>query len=182
MKEKIRDFYNEKMVLLQLAFFEEDKKRRRKEADVWENENTAEKKEDEDDPSNWHPTFKRLTSFGDLGENSDFEYANAYLLQHIKTGYPQIFELIEKYKQFLIKHGVTSGYVVHKSDGLIENMPGIPPLKVTEKEKREFEDIVDLFAGKLRRLTRDVVDRIPLLGYCDGCPTSRITIKDRQEK
>ena len=63
-------FYNEKMVLLQLAFFEEDKKRRRKEADKWENENTVEKKDSEDDPSNWHPTFKRLTSFGDLGENS----------------------------------------------------------------------------------------------------------------
>ena len=131
--------------------------------------------------------MKRIDDFWKRSERINvfqkyFEYANAYLLQHIKTGYPQIFEIIAKYKQFLIKHGVKSGYVVHKSEGVIENMPGIPPLKVTEKEKQEFEDLVDLFACKLRRLTRDVVDRMPMLGYCDGCPTSRITIKDGQEK
>ena len=175
-------FYDEKIALLQLAFLEEDRKRGKEEEGEWDNENLSLKKQEENNPSNWHLTSERQTSLSDLGENSDFEYAQSYLLQHIRTGYPEIFELIEKYKQFLTKRGVTSGYVIHKSEGLIESVPGIPAIKVTEKEKQEFDDIVDLFVGKMRRLTRDVVDKIPLLGYCDGCPTSRITIKDRQEK
>jgi hypothetical protein len=134
-----------------------------------------------EDPMKWKPYFRRLDN-PVFGENSDFDYATRYLLQHIKTGYPEIAELIENYKQFLINHGVTSGYITHKSNGIIENRPGIPAIRVTTKEKQEFENMVDLFVGKMRRLTRDVVDRIPLLGRCDGCPTSKISIKDGQEK
>jgi len=192
-------FPNERIVLLNLAFYEEDKQLRKHENEEWEKENrdhpkvanwgtpindlSKEDKQQEDDsynPVTWKPVFRRINT--DLGENSDYKYAQNYLLQHIKTGYPEIFELIKKYKQFLIEHGVTSGYVVYKSPGLIEKRPGIPAIKVTKNEKQEVENIETLFAGKLRRLSRDVIDKIPLLGYCDGCPTARLTIKDKQEE
>ena len=104
--------------------------------------------EDSNDSSDWHPKIRHMS---ELGEYSDYQYSFVYLLQHIKTGYPEIFDLMKKYRQFLLNRGVTSGYVTHKSDGLIENIPGIPPLKLAEEEKRELEDIGESFVVKLRR-------------------------------
>ena len=172
-------FCDEETTLLQLIFLEEDKKRMRQEDEEGDNENRAIINEDSNNSSNWYPKSMHTC---ELGEHSDYQYSFVYLLQHIKTGYPEIFILMKELKQFLASRGVTSGYIIHKSAGLIENIPGIPPLKLNDEEKHAFEDIVDSLVAKLRRLTRDVVDKIPLLGYCDGCPTSRITIRDKPEK
>lgn len=113
-----------------------------------------------------------------FGTDSDNHYAHVYLLQHIRTGYPEISALIDKYKQLLIKHGINSGYSISESEGLIEHIPEEPKIAgLTESEEQELTNIVDMFVQRFLRLRRDAKECKPLVGHCDGCPTSRVTIK-----
>jgi hypothetical protein len=108
-------------------------------------------------------------------ERTDFYYENYYLLQHIKTGYPEAYEFIKKYKQLAVKQGINSSFVSER----YPPQPNSPTKQtMTKKEKIEFVNVADLFGDHLHRMVRQVKDRVPLCGRCDGCPSHKITIKD----
>lgn len=85
---------------------------------------------------------------------SDYYFDRKYLLQHIKTGYPEILRLIQKYRELEIKQSFS------------------------DTDSKELEYVQDLFAGKMARLIRNLKDGIPLSGFCDGCPRKTVTIKE----
>jgi hypothetical protein len=73
-----------------------------------------------------------------------------YFLQHIKTGYPEISELITKHMELSIE---------------------LP------KRKTEIQDIEDLLVGKIVTIVDGVRTGKALLGYCDCCPKKSYSIK-----
>lgn len=177
-------FTEAERIFKKLAFFEENRK-------IWQKRNDA--------------VFDALGeeySKEKLYGEVDWNRNQARLLQHIKTGYPEIFVLLEKYKQMAIEYGLKPSLAVLKGKVTYRIVPSKTPVKpvesigfndmdddipnklifdklerkLTEKEKRDLEDITDFFAGKFMRLIQDVRDRNPLVGHCDGC--LKITIKD----
>ena len=47
------------------------------------------------------------------------------------------------------------------------------------KETRGLYDLRALLVGKIYSIVNDVINYIPLQGYCDHCPDRKITIKDK---
>jgi hypothetical protein len=102
---------------------------------------------------------------------AEIDFDREYLLQHLKTGYPEIHLLIQRYKQIRVKHRI------HSSMHTLGDLKPEKPFE--EKDWKELENLRDLFAGKISRLVREVKDGIPLSGFCDGCPGTKVTIKDK---
>ena len=97
-------------------------------------------------------------------ENRDVD--DQCLSQHIRTGYYELYLLLQKYRK-------TS---CPKEKGF-----QLEPLSSPEERKqvKEFKDLRDLLVGKIYSIVDDVRHFIPLQGFCDRCPHRRITIKGK---
>jgi len=57
-----------------------------------------------------------------------------------------------------------------------------PNIKYVRKTKyKELIDLRDLLVGRIQSVILDVIEGVPLRGYCDRCPDRKITIKDGHE-
>jgi len=110
---------------------------------------------------------------------SDVYFAESYLLQHIKTGYPELQKMMEEYKLAALKEGLTSGvhYTRLCGNDDLDRAEEIRKQKIQKAEKKLMY-LSDLFSGRLSRIIRAVKDGTPLLGSCEACPSRKITIKD----
>jgi hypothetical protein len=96
------------------------------------------------------------------------------LLQHFKSGYPEIIQLIESYRETAYRIGIRSDHPHLAASTRL----GGPTKQNSAKDAKELDDIVDIFTGKISRLIRETKDGIPLAGSCDGCPSRKITVPD----
>jgi hypothetical protein len=117
----------------------------------------------------------------------------ACLMQHIKTGYPDVFNLMEKYRRTMDKTGLAQTPNIPKF-----RLPTEPALKdnaqvvvldpfkalresglkieVSDKEVKELVNLRDLLIGKIYMIIAKVKHGTPLQGKCDLCP--ELTIKE----
>jgi len=95
--------------------------------------------------------------------------------QHLKTGYyEEIFVYVEEYRQLMTETGLIEErrtMKIHDFERL-KNMP----TKKSEKHKR-IEVLEPLIYGKICFIMEDVRQGIPLKGYCDHCPLSKVKIE-----
>jgi hypothetical protein len=50
---------------------------------------------------------------------------------------------------------------------------------IKSKELKEIYNLRDMLIGRIYSIVNDVRNGIPLMGYCDHCPTRKITIRDK---
>jgi hypothetical protein len=103
-------------------------------------------------------------------ENVDVD--DQCLLQHVKTGYYELFSLLDEYRKKINEMGFSV------SISLLKLERTFPERIDQERIKEELVDLRDLLVGKIYSIVNDVRNGIPLQGSCDCCPGLKITIKD----
>jgi hypothetical protein len=116
------------------------------------------------------------------------------LLQHIKTGYYELFSLLQKYRKMMDDKGfskeshfpkILSSYF-DSVDSSMELFSAAISLQDKDKREghiedeklKELLDLRDLLVGKIYAIVYAVNHGEPLLGYCDFCPNRNVTIKE----
>jgi hypothetical protein len=102
---------------------------------------------------------------------------NLCIFQHLKSGYPEVYELMEKYRKIY-----SSKYLTRTAGFVQESTTEVPvrPLNPKKEPKRakEAENVEDLLIGKIYSIARQVKHGTPLEGHCDYCPKRKIRIQD----
>jgi predicted transcriptional regulator len=119
--------------------------------------------------------LRRLT----FSEDYRLDVEDERFLQHLKTGYYDIIQLMEKYKQRFKELGLNPNY--DHSPKYLEEL--LNPSRVSENEKRvrqdqELLDMRDLLIGRIYSLVDRVKHGIPLEGSCDACPGRYFSVKE----
>lgn len=89
-------------------------------------------------------------------------------IQHLKTGYPEIWQSLNKFKEAYEK---CEKEYQKKKEHELKEFKGFPPImKIREHAEK--------LLGKLIFIVKDVEHGIPLKGECDHCPHNKVTIKE----
>lgn len=117
----------------------------------------------------WDPFYAvDLIVFSDITTSANLK--DKCLYQHIRTGYPETYGLMEKYRGILDKLGYSES-------------PGIPKLEsffrseTIPKELKEAIELRNLLVGKLYFIVEQVKHGIPLKGFCDCCPRLHVSVQ-----
>jgi hypothetical protein len=95
------------------------------------------------------------------------------LYQHIRTGYPEMFALMEKYRGILDKLGYSKEPHMPKIGMFFER-----EWETIPKELKEAIELRNVLAGKLYFIVEQVKHGIPLKGFCDCCPRLHVSVQD----
>jgi hypothetical protein len=147
------------------------------------------------------------------------------LVQHLRTGYFEVYSLLQSYRQAMDKMGFSERGSLPKLSGSSSNhFNGTPAEMIARaavlkndnmrdshaegevseneylfslnlkekglsqrplyspaerKKMKELYDLRDLLVGKIYSIANDVRNGIPLQGYCDYCPSRRITFRSK---
>ena len=104
--------------------------------------------------------------------NPEFYFNLKYLLDHIISGYPELYELILQNKKIKSSKGI------HSACGSLSLIDPSQEKTLSDKERERLNEIEDLFTGKILRVVWQVKNGIPLNGVCEGCPITKLTVKD----
>ena len=130
-------------------------------------------------------------------ENRDID--DQCLFQHIKTGYYEVYSLLQKYRKIMDARGYSKyphfpklpkldshfdftdlcPWEMVAEAALLQNKEKREKAGNERKQAKELLDLRDLLVGKLYGIVNDVRNGIPLQGYCDSCPDRRVTIKSK---
>lgn len=113
------------------------------------------------------PSFPKLTSsFGDIfsSQSPQEMVTHTSTMRNFGTRESYVKDEIEPEQDFWTQ---------------VMKEKGIPTSYKMDKKTRELHDLRALLVGKIYSIVNDVVNGIPLNGYCEHCPHQKITIKGR---
>jgi len=109
---------------------------------------------------------------------------------HLRTGYPQIYEKFEECLRILKERGRLIKRITGRRGNILKvsytfgalgrgieiNDADIHKLNLIEKR---FEKSIKELANELETIYKEVESGIPLKGYCDFCPHRKLVIKEK---
>lgn len=113
------------------------------------------------------------------------------IFAHLRTGYLDMFEGIQRYRRLMDETGLSSIPGFPKTIDQLRlptmiSLKDMPDPDSLEKDHRneldEIDELRDILAENLRSIIERVRSRTPLDGYCDLCPTRRVIIKEFVER
>ena len=113
--------------------------------------------------------------------NSDLD---GLVYQHIESGYYELSQHIQQYKQLLDKYGFAKNKCLPKVGSsprafLREGEELTKEGKELEKKREEIDSLRTLIFGLIyRQIIEPTKEDQPLLGGCDQCPLQIFSIKD----
>jgi len=115
------------------------------------------------------------------------------VLQHLETGYPDVYRLLMKYKELMEKTGLSKSPHLPKLPDRIDFLASTEtPMEmvtfaatigsnvkvdVNSKSVKQLINLRDLLIGKIYFIVEQVRHGTPLYGYCECCPHRFIEIE-----